>query len=138
MRKTNNMSFRIIFGSAIIISLIRLFFFLTEINIAIFMDIILFFSGCLATYLLYRNRRQMSFIALIVNSMILTIISIVIYEFSRGIITNMSISFYQILNRVFVSINVILIFTVGNIIVAVLCKKNNEIDIIDKFNNKNV
>jgi threonine/homoserine efflux transporter RhtA len=70
--------------------------------------------------------------------MILTIISIVIYEFSRGIITNMSISFYQILNRVFVSINVILIFTVGNIIVAVLCKKNNEIDIIDRFNNKNV
>jgi threonine/homoserine efflux transporter RhtA len=102
------------------------------------MDIILFFSGCLATYLLYRNRRQMSFIALIVNSMILTIISIVIYEFSRGIITNMSISFYQILNRVFVSINVILIFTVGNIIVAVLCKTKNEIDIIDKFNNKNV
>lgn len=127
------MSFRIIFGSAIVISIIRLFFLLTEIEIGLFMDIILLLLGCLATYLLYRNRREMSFIALIVNSLILTLISIIIYEFSRGIITKMPVSFDQILNRTFVSINVILIFTVGNLIVAVLCKtkSKNDSDILD-------
>lgn len=135
MRKRNNNQLRIIFGSAITISAIRLTFLLTKIDIGLFMDVILFLSGCIASYLLYRSRTRMSFVGLILNSLILTTVSIIVYEFSRGIIIKMPISFNQILNRIFVSANVVLIFTIANLIVALLCKtkSQNDNDIIDEI-----
>lgn len=117
MKSTNNIQFGLILIFAMVVSLIRLTLLFVKIDIGMLLDVTIFISSCISTFLICKNGKNKSLIILLLNCMSLTILSIIMYEISRFAIAETHDFLTSIINRLLVSLNVFLIFSLANIIV---------------------